>query len=486
MSVNSVSGRLSVGTMNQRVVKAEYAVRGAIVLRAEAIKKLLATNSHSYPFNKIVHCNIGNPHELGQIPITFFRQVIALCQYPQLLAHRQEKLCELGFEPEAVDRANHYLRNISGGMGAYTNSQGIKVVRDEVAAFIERRDGYPSDADNIFLTDGASSGVKSFLQCIIANPNDGVMVPIPQYPLYTATLTLCGGEAVHYYADEAANWGVTRNELERSLAAATKNNIRTRAIVVINPGNPTGQCLSRAEMEDVVSFCEHHSLILMADEVYQTNIYNESRPFVSFHKVVRDRRSDIQLISYHSVSKGVLGECGQRGGYFELVNFDESVKEQLYKMASVSLCSNVNGQVMTGLMVNPPHPSTRPYALYVHETTQQLASLKRRAQKVVSALNQLQGVTCNRVDGAMYAFPSIRLPKKFVDECEAKKKSHSNNMAADAQYCMELLEKTGLVVVPGSGFGQRDGTWHFRTTILPPEADLDVVMGGLADRKSVV
>lgn len=165
-----------------------------------------------------------------------------------------------------------------------------------------------------------------------------------------------------------------------------------------------------------------------------------------------------------------MGECGLRGGYFEILGIPESVKAEILKLASISLCSNTIGQITTGLMVNPPGSGEPSYAKYAEERDDILASLKRRACRVTEALNQLDGVSCTNIDGAMYAFPTITIPEKAILA------SKEAGIEPDALYCMELLEHTGIVVVPGSGFGQKDGTHHFRTTILPPEESMDEVI----------
>ena len=168
--------------------------------------------------------------------------------------------------------------------------------------------------------------------------------------------------------------------------------------------------------------------------------------------------------------QGFLGECGFRGGYFEILGVPEAVKAEIYKLASISLCSNTLGQLVTGLMVNPPAPGDESYDQYVAERDATLASLRRRATKMTAALNTMEGVSCTSIDGAMYAFPTITLPPKAVQAAAAA------NVQPDAFYCLELLENTGIVTVPGSGFGQKEGTFHFRTTILPPEDSLDEVI----------
>lgn len=136
---------------------------------------------------------------------------------------------------------------------------------------------------------------------------------------------------------------------------ARADGINVRGLTVINPGNPTGGCLSVENQRDVVSFCVDNNLMLMADEVYQENVWAAGKSFTSFKKVAGDMGlvpddphgfNGLQLASFHSVSKGFLGECGRRGGYFEVVGVDEEVCAQLYKKASVSLCPNIMGQVM--------------------------------------------------------------------------------------------------------------------------------------------
>jgi len=179
---------------------------------------------------------------------------------------------------------------------------------------------------------------------------------------------------------------------------------------------------------------------------------------------------NFELASFHSVSKGFLGECGKRGGYMELVGIDAGVKAEIYKISSIGLCPNVPGQIVVDLMVKPPRHGEDSYAVYQQERDTILQSLKRRANLLTNALNNLEGITCNPAEGAMYAFPQIRLPPKAVQAARAASK------APDAFYCIQLLDRTGVCVVPGSGFGQRDGTWHFRTTFLPSEEKIESVV----------
>lgn len=212
--MSSIPEPLNVNNINPLIVKAEYAVRGELVIKADAYRKQIAANpsNNGLPFEKIIACNIGNPHELGQQPLTFFRQVLALCQYPQLM---DNPAASSAFPPDAIARAKAYLSTIST-VGAYTHSKGLQMVREEVAAFVEKRDGFPTDPERIFLTDGASSGVKMLLNTIIRNDKDGVMCPIPQYPLYSASMALFNGSLVGYYLNEEKGWTLDVPELSRA------------------------------------------------------------------------------------------------------------------------------------------------------------------------------------------------------------------------------------------------------------------------------
>ncbi|KAK8954971.1 Glutamate--glyoxylate aminotransferase 2 [Platanthera zijinensis] len=449
-------------SLNDNVKKVAYAVRGELYLRASELQK---------EGKKIIFTNVGNPHALGQRPLTFPRQVVSLCQAPFLLV---DPNVELIFPADAIARAKYYLSLTSGGLGAYSDSRGLPGIRKEVAEFIERRDGYPSDPELIFLTDGASKGVMQMLNAIIRNDRDGILVPVPQYPLYSATISLYGGSLVPYYLDEERNWGLDLNNLRQSVAAARAKGITVRAMVIINPGNPTGQCLSEANLRDILLFCYKENIVLFADEVYQQNIYQDERPFLSARKILLDMgppiSKEVQLVSFHTVSKGYWGECGQRGGYFEMTNLPPQTVDEIYKIASISLSPNVPGQIFLGLMVNPPKPGDISYLKFSSESKAILDSMRRRARVMTDGFNSCKNVVCNFTEGAMYSFPQICLPPKAI---EAAKKA---SKAPDVFYCLKLLESTGISTVPGSGFGQKDGVFHLRTTILPAEEEMPAIM----------
>lgn len=147
----------------------------------------------------------------------------------------------------------------------------------------------------------------------------------------------------------------------------------------------------------------------------------------------------------------------------ELHNIDAYVQSQLYKLASAGLCSNIPGQVMMSLMVKPPQPGDESYDRFISEESEIFNGLQRRAKALVKGLNEVDGITCNPADGAMYAFPAIELPQGALVAAEAE------DIAPDTLYALSLLEYSGICVVPASGFGQKEGRFGFRTTFLPPD-----------------
>jgi alanine transaminase len=293
------------------------------------------------------------------------------------------------------------------------------------------------------------------------------LIPIPQYPLYTASLSLLNATCVPYHLDEAKNWGTDLDTIRSSYEKATADGIDVRCIVIINPGNPTGASLSEEDVRAVLDFASTKNLVVMADEVYQTNVFVGK--FHSFKRVLRQMQKEtpgnydaVELASLHSISKGMVGECGHRGGYFELTGFDPEVEANIYKFVSIMLCSPVIGQCLVELMVNPPKPGQPSYDLYKQEHDGIFEGLRQRATALHKAFEQMEGVECAAPQGSMYLFPTINLPSKAAEAAEAEGRT------PDEFYCMELLKASGICVVPGSGFGQKEGSFHFRTTFLAP------------------
>lgn len=463
---------LTLDTMNPHVKAMEYAVRGPIVTRANEIEAELKTGKSKKPFTRVVKANIGDCHATGQKPNTFIRRLVALCTLPDPLMN------DPGIPVDCKERAKRVLAACRGqSTGSYTDSPGISIIREDIAKYIHERDGYPSNPSDIIMTTGASDGIKVILNMLMTGQSGkseraGIMIPVPQYPLYSATLTEYNAHAIHYYLDESKGWALDMSELRKSLEEA-KPHCRPRAICVINPGNPTGQVLSEENIKDIIKFAKEENLFILADEVYQHNVYAKGCQFHSFKKVLMQMGPDyshMELASFMSASKGFMGECGFRGAYCEVINLDLGVRKTLMKSITARLCPPVLGQVVMEAIVNPPRPGEPSYEKFQFEKNEVLTQLAEKAKLVTETFNSIEGISCNEVQGAMYCFPRLHLPEKMLEAAKEK------NMLPDAFYCFEMLEKTGICTVPGSGFGQREGTHHFRITILPPVEELKEVM----------
>ncbi|KAM3681246.1 LOW QUALITY PROTEIN: alanine aminotransferase 1-like [Ammospiza maritima maritima] len=454
--------------------RVEYAVRGPIVIRAMEIEQELRKGVPK-PFTEVIKANIGDAHAMGQQPITFLRQVTALCVCPELM--KDESV-----PSDAKERARRLLEACGGGsVGSYSASPGVPMVRESVARYIERRDGgVPAKADDIFLSTGASDAIVNMLKLLVCGSGasrTGVLIPIPQYPLYSAALAELEAAQVNYYLAEERCWALDVAELRRALSEGRRR-CNPRALCVINPGNPTGQVQSRECMEQVIKFAYEEKLFLLADEVYQDNIYAQGSAFHSFKKVLMELgppySDSVELASFHSTSKGFMGECGLRGGYMEVVNLHPEVKAELIKLVSVRLCPPVPGQMILDAIVDPPKPGEPSYERFQAEREAVLSALAEKARLTEEIFNRTPGIHCNPVQGAMYSFPRIDLPPRAVAAAKEKKQS------PDMFFCMRLLEETGICVVPGSGFGQKEGTYHFRMTILPPTEKLKILLEKLS------
>ncbi|XP_003372184.1 aminotransferase, classes I and II superfamily [Trichinella spiralis] len=464
---------LDMTNVNPHILEMEYAVRGPLVTRATEIEKELSKGVEK-PFKTVIRANIGDAHAMLQRPVTFIRQVVSGCAYPKLL--------ETDLFPQDVkDRVRRLLTACGGhSVGSYSASVGIETIREDVAKYICERDGgIASNPDNIILSNGASESIrgllKMFNKCDQSGKLPGIMIPIPQYPLYSATVVEYGMHLIGYYLDEENNWGLNVGELKRALEES-RAHCNPVLLCVINPGNPTGQVLTRENIEEVVRFAHENKLFLFADETTYTK---HSPNFIPSKKFSWrwDRRTAAwswPVFILH-LKDTWESECGLRGGYAEIVNMDPEILAMYKKSISAKLCPSVLGQIVMDCVVQPPKPGDLSYELFIklyvylcncafdlQEKTEILKTLKEKATKISNAFNSVEGIKCNAVQGAMYAFPRLFLPEKAIQ------KAKSLGQKPDFYYAMNLLESTGICVVPGSGFGQKEGTFHFRTTILPP------------------
>jgi len=408
---------------NDKLQRAQYAVRGLLYNRA---KELESTR-------EIIYCNIGNPLLFDSKPFTMYREVLSGIQNPSLVKHLSENSRNI---------CNHYTENIQN-IGSYTDSKGHLYIRQNVAKYIMKRDGFESNPNNIYLTDGATNSITSILKCIFNETHNRIMIPKPEYPLYSALCDSMGYEIVSYDLLEEKGWSIEIAQLADDV----------KCMVLINPGNPTGQVLSEQVLTDICRFCETNNILLLADEVYQENVFDCD--FVSVKKCCSKHKLKTQLISVHSISKGFTGECGQRGGYMELHNIDIELTSLLEKSASMNLCANISGQVLVGLLTEEKDE------VYNAEYAYKYDMMKQKSTYLYNKIKQIVNLRCNPPKGSMYLFPQIISTDKLIGL------ANDADMEVDTYYCMQLLERYGICCVPGNGFGQKEGTYHFRITFLP-------------------
>lgn len=340
-----------------------------------------------------------------------------------------------GFKPpvhliEAVERA---LRD---GHNGYGPSAGLLSAREAVAAG-HCAHGWPISPERVFITGGTSEGIELALTALLDEDGD-VLVPMPTYPLYTAIIAKLGATARYYRTDPTRGWIPDMDHLESVITP------RTRAIVVIDPNNPTGATYPVAARRDLIAFAERHGIAILADEVYADLGYDGPLPPIGTLDV------DAPIISFSSLSKAYLAP-GWRTGWLSIGRSPrlDDVAVAIRKLADARLCSTVPMQyaVTAALTGDKSHQ------------VQFRADLKTRANLTVNALNAMPGVSCTSVTAGFYAMPRVTLPEGRTDE----------------EYVLGLLRETGVLVVYGSGFGLPASAGYLRIVFLATPDDLTEV-----------
>ena len=332
--------------------------------------------------------------------------------------------------PHIVDAIH---RGMLEGDTGYAPTEGIPIAIDAI-----RRQEQHKGIDNICqicVTTGASEGIELALTALI-NPGEKVLLPSPGYPLYPAVLAKIGGIPNPYYLDEDAGWQPDTADIE------AKIDDKTRAVVIINPNNPTGSLASDETLEEIVEIAKRHNLVIFADEIYDKILFNGEK-----HTSIASLSGDHPCVTFSGLAKSYLGP-GLRLGWAVISGDSDRVSdfsEGFMKMARARLCSST------------PTQWAIPAALDGDQShlTSMISRLEKRADLVTARLNAIDGFRCVRPRGAFYAFPSIDFP------------------GTDTAFVTRLIQETGVVTVPGSGFGQRPDTKHLRIVFLPPESCLE-------------
>lgn len=378
----------------QHLDNVRYEIRGPLAHRALELER----QGH-----KIIKLNIGNPAPFG------FRT------------------------PEAIRLA--MIENLGQAEG-YSHQKGIIQARDAVASDARLRGLSTVTSDDVFMGNGCSELILMCMETLL-NPGDEVLVPAPDYPLWTAAVTLSNGRAVHYPCRPENGFVPDPDEVERLVSA------KTRAIVIINPNNPTGAVYPQAALEALVRLAERHQLVVYADEIYDKITYDGVK-HVSLASLVENTL----CATFGGLSK-VHRACGYRTGWVYFTGTKENARDYLdglEVLSSLRLCANVPSQwaVEAALTANQT----------IYDLTSESGRLGRQRRALINGIANSQFMNVVAPTGALYAFPSI----------DTHKIPHFN----DANFAAELLEQEHVLVVPGSGFNI-PRTNHLRLTFLPPE-----------------
>jgi alanine-synthesizing transaminase len=345
-----------------------------------------------------------------------------------------------GFQtpPHLVEAVHRAMRD---GHNSYTASVGILPAREAVAAEYERR-GMPVSPDRVVLTSGTSEGIELALGAL-ADEGDEVLVPAPTYPLYTAVLGKIRARAMYYRTDPDNDWLPDMADVRRLIGA------RTRAIVVIDPNNPTGAVYPQGVREQLIDIAERSGVPILADEVYSDLGFSGPVPLLG------SLAQDAPILSFSSLSKAYLAP-GWRAGWLVVGRSErlDDVLKAIRKLADARLCSP--GPMQYGIEA----------ALNGDRSHQQrfVAELVRRADLTVSRLRAMPGVRCVPPKAAFYAMPQISLPPGVTD----------------ADYVLGLLRATGILCVYGSGFGLPAEQGFLRLVFLAPPEELSAIYDDMA------
>src|SRR3954466_2773365 len=354
-------------------------------------------------------------------------------------------LAVFGFDaPEEIQQ--DMIRNLPNSAG-YSDSKGIFAARKAVMHYTQQQGIQGVTLDDVYLGNGASELIAMATNALL-NDGDELLLPAPDYPLWTAATSLSGGTPVHYLCDEANGWMPDLDDIRRKITP------RTKGIVVINPNNPTGALYSDDLLRSIVAIAREHGLVILADEVYDKVLYDG----VS-HTAIASLSDDVLTLTFNSLSKSYRS-CGYRAGWLVVSGDKRSAAdyiEGLTMLSNMRLCSNVPGQYAIQTALGGFQS--------INELVGAGGRLRRQRDLAHELITAIPGVTCNKPQAALYMFPRLD-PKLYP-------------IKDDRQFFLELLQATRVMLVQGSGFNYPDQQ-HFRIVFLPHEDDLREAVGRIA------
>jgi alanine-synthesizing transaminase len=354
-------------------------------------------------------------------------------------------LAVFGFDsPEEIQQ--DMIRNLPNSAG-YSDSKGIFAARKAVMHETQRQGIRGVNLEDIYLGNGASELIVMATNGLL-NDGDELLLPAPDYPLWTAAASLSGGTPVHYRCQESNGWMPDLDDIRAKITP------RTRGIVVINPNNPTGALYSDALLHAIVDIARQHGLVIFADEVYDKVLYDGAT-----HTAIGSLSDDVLTLTFNSLSKSYRS-CGYRAGWLVVSGDKRAARdyiEGLNMLSNMRLCANVPGQwaIQTAL---GGHQS-------INELVGEGGRLRRQRDLAYELITQIPGVSCVKPNAALYMFPKLD-PAVYP-------------IADDQHFFMELLQETRVMLVQGTGFNW-DQPDHFRIVFLPHEDDLREAIGRVA------
>jgi alanine-synthesizing transaminase len=339
------------------------------------------------------------------------------------------------------------VRNLPVAHG-YSDSKGILSARRAIVQHYEQHGFTDLDVEDVYLGNGVSELIVMALQALL-NDGDEVLIPAPDYPLWTAAVSLGGGTPVHYVCDEAQDWAPDLTDIEAKITD------RTKALVIINPNNPTGAVYSMELLKSVVEPARRNNLIIFADEIYDRILYDGAT-----HTSIASLAPDLLMLTFSGLSKAYR-VCGFRSGWMAVTGpkrLAGSYIEGLEMLANMRLCPNVPGQHAIQAAIGG-HQS-------INDLVLPGGRLREQRDRAWSLLNEIPGVSCVKPAGALYVFPRLD-----PDVYEIKD---------DQQLVLELLEEQHILVVQGTGFNWPQ-TDHLRIVTLQHADDLEEAIGRMAD-----
>jgi len=354
-------------------------------------------------------------------------------------------LAPFGFQPPE-EIVQDMIRNLPDSAG-YSDSKGIFSARKAVMHYTQEQGIEGVTIDDIYLGNGASDLIGMAANALLSE-GDEMLVPAPDYPLWTAVASLSGGKPVHYLCDEANGWMPNLDDIRAKVTS------RTKAIVVINPNNPTGALYSNELLLGIIEIAREHNLVIMADEVYDKVLYDGVK-----HTALASLATDVLTLTFNSLSKAYRS-CGFRAGWMVISGDKESARdyiEGINMLANIKLGSNVPGQYAIQTALGGYQS--------INDLVKEGGRLRRQRDLAYELISAIPGVSCVKPQAALYMFPRLD-PKMYP-------------IQDDRQFFMEVLRATRVMLVQGSGFNYPDNQ-HFRIVFLPHEDDLREAISRLA------